>query len=188
MSMDYYIYLKRTDEVSIHSFEQYCRSLDLCITLHPSFDLSNGAGFLPIRFTDTRFSKSSENNTFLSGFELFSSEYHHVSPSQKKETGFFCKLFKPKPVEETPFDRAVKDATVLIELHCSSADSFEILLAYTFGAYLVKCCGGVFDDPQTGKFYDESKHLEIEIATIITELQEQANTGDLLTHEFREWI
>ena len=97
------------------------------------------------------------------------------------------KIFKAKPIQETPFDRAIKDATWLIELRCGSADSFEVLLAYIFGAYLVKCCGGVFDDPQTGQFYENSNHLESEITAIISELLEQGNTGELLTHEFKEW-
>ena len=100
---------------------------------------------------------------------------------------FFQKLFKAKPVQETPFDRAVKDAVWLAELRCGSADSFEVLLAYVFGAFLVKCCGGVFDDPQTGQFYDDYTHLETEIMAIIAQLQEQKKAGELLTHPFREW-
>ena len=187
MSMDYYIYLKHPDPFSAQSFEQYCSSLGLHIELHPSFNLLEDAGFSPIRLIDERFVRDGRNHDFLSGFELYSSEYQHVLPPQKKATGFFQKLFKTKPIQETPFDRAVKDATWLIELRCGNADSFEVLLAYVFGAYLSKFCCGVFDDPQTGQFYGNSKHLESEIPAIISELLEQANAGELLTHEFKEW-
>ena len=187
MSMDYYVYLKQADLFDSQSFEQYCSSLGLRIGLHPSFNLLEDAGFSPIRLIDERFARDGGNYDFLSGFELFSSEYHHVLQPQKKATGFFGKLFKEKPVQASPFDSAIKDATWLIELSCRSADSFEVLLAYVFGAYLVKCCGGVFDDPQTGQFYDDSNHLESEIAAIIAELLEQTNSGELLTHEFKAW-
>lgn len=187
MSMDYYVYLKQADAFSSQSFEQYCSSLGLHIELHPSFSLLEDAGFSPIRFIDERFARDGRSHDFLSGFELYSSEYHHILQPQKKATGFFHKFFKAKPIQEKPFDSAIKDATWMIEVCCGSSDSFEVLLAYVFGAYLVKCCGGVFDDPQTGQFYENSNHLESEITAIISELLEQANAGELLTHEFEEW-
>ena len=187
MSIDYYVYLKHPDAFSPQSFEQYCRSLGLHIELHPSFNLFEDAGFLPIRLIDERFVEDGGSHDFLSGFEFYSSEYQHVLQPQKKATGFFHKIFKAKPIEETPFDRAIKEATWLIELCCRSADSFEVLLAYIFGAYLIKCCDGTFDDPQTGQFYNDHNHLESEIEKIIAELLEQGNAGELLTHEFKEW-
>lgn len=187
MSMEYYIYLKRADAFSARAFEQYGSSLGLHIELYPSFCLLENVGFLPIRLMDERFAADGSNDDFLSGFELYSSEYHHVSRTQKKATGFLSKWFKTKPARETPFDSAVKDAAWLIGLRCGSADSFEVLLAYVFGAYLVKYCGGVFDDPQTGQFYADHSHLENEVTAIIAELQKLKNTGELLTHEFEKW-
>ena len=187
MSIDYYVYLKHPDAFSAQSFEQYCSSLGFNIKLHPSFNFLEDAGFLPIRFIDERFAMDGRNHDFLSGFESYSSEYHHVIMPQKKEKGLFQKLFKTKTVQDSPFDSAIKDATWLIELRCGISDSFEVLLAYIFGAYLVKYCGGIFDDPQTGQFYDNYNHLENEIAEIIVELQELKNTDELLTHEFKEW-
>ena len=187
MSMDYYVYLKHPDTFSAQSFEQYCSSLGLHIELHPSFDLLEDAGFSPIRLIDERFVRDGRNHDFLSGFELYSSEYQHALQPQKKATGFLHKIFKAKPIQQTPFDRAVKDATWLIELRCGSADSFEVLLAYLFGAYLIKHCGGVYDDPQTGQFYDDHNRLEIEMKAIIADLLEQGNAGELLTHEFMGW-
>lgn len=188
MSMDYYIYLKDTKQFSIQSFEQYCHTLGLSIAVYPSFNFAENFGFLPMRLIDTRFATGGESNAYLSGFEMYSSEYRHTIPEPKKPSGFFRKLFKPQPVEESPFDKAVEDASTLVSMRCSSADSFEILLAYVFGAYLVKHCDGVFDDPQTGQFYNVSKHIEIEIETIISELQSAAAAGELLTHEFKEWL
>ena len=187
MSMVYYVYLKQADAFSSQSIEQYCSSLGLNIEQHPSFNLLENVGFSPIRLIDERFVRDGRSHDFLSGFELYSSEYHHILQPQKQATGFLHKIFKAKPIQETPFDRAIKDATWLIALRCSSVDSFEVLLAYIFGAYLVKCCGGVFDDPQTGQFYDDHNHLESEIGAIIADLLEQGNTGELLTHEFMGW-
>lgn len=187
MSIDYSIYLKQATAFSAESFENYCSSLGLCAAFHPTFRLLENSGFVPMRLMDERFAKDGENTAFLTGFELYSSDYHHVAQPQKKRSGFFHKLFKAKPVEETPFDKAIKDCTLSIDLRCSIADSFEVLMAYALGAYLVKFCGGVFDDPQTGQFYDDYSHLEAEIAAIVTELLELADTGELLTHEFKEW-
>ena len=186
MSMDYYIYLKHPDAFSALAFEQYCSFLGFHIELHPSFNLSEDAGFLPIRLVDERFAGDGGNHDFLSGFELYSAEYQYVLQPQK--AGFWHKIFKAKPVQETPFDRAIKDAAWSVEIRCGSADSFEVLLAYIFGAYLVKYCGGVFDDPQTGQFYDNHNHLESEIVSIIADLLEQGNSGELVTHEFKDWM
>ena len=78
MSMDYYVYLKQADAFSPQSFEQYCSSLGLHIELHPSFNLLEDAGFSPIRLDDERFVIDGRSHDFLSGFELYSSEYHHI--------------------------------------------------------------------------------------------------------------
>ena len=94
MSMDYYIFLKHPNAFSVQSFEQYCSSLGLHIELHPSFNLLEDAGFSPIRLIDERFVRDGRNHDFLSGFELYSSEYQHVLQPQKKATGFLQKIFK----------------------------------------------------------------------------------------------
>lgn len=186
MSMDYYIYLKDREGISRESIEGYCASLGLNASMHPTFKLLEDAGFLPVRLIDKRFSEE-ESKAFLSGFEVYVSDYQHVTQPQKKTPGLFTKLFKGKQDTEKPFDRAVKDASVLIELSCGYGDSFEVLLAYVFGAYFVKHHGGTFDDPQTGKFFVDSSQMEDEISHIIAELKKCASAGELLTHEFTEW-
>ena len=187
MSVDYFVYLKHAEGFSAQAFEAYCGSLGLRIQLHPGFKLLEDEGFLPIRFADDRFHGDGGERAYLSGFELYASEYHHVLQPPKKETGFFRFLRKTRAARETPFDKAVKEAAWLLELGCGSADSFEVLLAYVFGAYLVKCCGGVFDDPQTGQFYETYSWMETEVAAIIGELREQATAQALITHEFTGW-
>ena len=187
MSTDYYIHLKQLSTFSTTSFEEYCNSLGLCVAVHPSFNIFEHSGYVPMRFVDERFSNAGGPSDFLSGFELFLDEYNHeIQP--KKPKGFFQKLFLPKAKKDNPFDITVKDFQTVIVLNCSSSDSFEILLAHVFGAYFVKCFGGVFDDPQSGQFYDDSKHLEAEIATIVEELSQQATAGELLTHTFDGWL
>ena len=88
MSMDYYVYLKQMDAFSSQSFEQYCSSLGLHIELHPSFNLLEDAGFSPIRLIDERFISDSGSHDFLSGFELFSSKYHHILQPLKSLSQF----------------------------------------------------------------------------------------------------
>lgn len=188
MGINYSIYLKQPDAFCALSFEQYCQSINLDIKVHPSFVFFEDDGFLPIRLVDARFSNGSGNNVFLSGFEIFSSEYCHISPTRKKSIGFLSKLFKPKPTEETPFDSAIKNSKILIDLYCGNADSFEVMLAYAFSSYLVKFCNGIFYDPQSGQFCENYSHLEDEIEEIVKVLQNQANTGELLTHKFNEWL
>ena len=187
MSIDYSVYLKRAEDFSARSFEEYCGSLGLTVKLHPEFNMSEDSGFLPFRLIDERFAAEGENHDFKSGFEIYSSEYRHIIRPLEKKTGFFKKLFKAKTIEETPFDKAVKDASLLISLVCGYYDSFEVLLAYVFGAYLVAHCGGVFYDPQSDRLYDRREDLENEIAEIISELQEMKSQGELLTHKFDEW-
>ncbi len=186
MSIDYWIYLKQRKSFSAKSFEEYCNSLGLCITIDPEVDISADSGYIPIRFTDKRFSDTDAKGDFLSGFGLYSREYHEEIQPQKKPVGFFRKLFPPKPEKKTPFDLAIRDSRWMIELNCSSADSFEILLACVFGAYLIRG-GGVFDDPQSGRFYDNSKAMETEIAASLEELLRQAADGELITHPFETW-
>ena len=187
MSIDYYVYLKNADKFSAEDFEVYCNSLGLCVVLHPSFDLLKNTGFIQIKFMDMRFAENAEDGAFLSGFELFSSEYRHIPQPEKKKGGLIGRLFKKRSDDESPFDKAIKDSTLMLEISCSSADSFEVLLAHVFGAYFVKDLCGVFDDPQTGQFYDDNKHLEDVITEILTELQEEKNKGELLTHKFVKW-
>lgn len=186
--IDYNIYLKQADAFSAPSFEQYCSSLGMHVELYPSFNLSEHTGFLPMRLIDERFGEDGGNHDFLSGFEYYLSEYQHMVQPQKEKKGFFARFSKAKPAQESPFDSAIKDASWQVGLCCGSADSFEVLLAYIFGAYLVKYCGGVFDDPQTGQFYDDVEQLESEIAVIIADLPELKNSGELLTHKFEEWM
>ncbi len=186
MSIDYWVYLKQRDLFSVKSFEEYCNSIGLCITMDPSVDLSAVSGYVPIRFTDKRFSNVNTKGDFLSGFEMYFHEYHEEIQPQKKPVGFFRKLFPPKPEKESSFSLATRDSRWMIALNCSSADSFEIFLAYVFGSYLIKC-GGVFDDPQSGRFYDNSKAMETEIAANLEELLRQAADGELIMHPFESW-
>lgn len=187
MSTDYYIYLKQIDQFSVKSFNQYCDSIGLCVAIHPAFDIFGESGFIPIRFVDKRFSKAGENFDFVSGFEFSLSEYHYIMQPQEEPKSIFRKLFPKKQKEETAFDRAIKDSTMMAAVSCRSVDSFEVLLAHVFGAYLVKYCGAIFDDPQTGQFYDNSNWLETEIAAILDELSQQAAASGLVTHQFKVW-
>ena len=108
MSMDYYIYLKHPNAFSVQSFEQYCSSLGLHIELHPSFNLLEDAGFSPIRLIDERFVRDGRNHDFLSGFELYSSEYQHVLQPQKRQQVSCTKYSKQSLFEKHPLIEQLK--------------------------------------------------------------------------------
>lgn len=183
MSIDYFVYLKKPENYSSGEFERCCESLGLRAEMHPAFSFREDSGFTPICLTAEQLAA---NGPYLSGFEFYFSEYlHAVTP--KKAPGLLGKLFRKNTAEESPFDAAVKDSVALVELHCGTADSFEVLLAYVFGAYLVKYCGGVFDDPQTGQFFDTCDRMEAAVAEILQELQGLADAGQLRTHRFTGW-
>lgn len=186
MSMDYFVYLKhKLPDKS--DYESFAKTLGFQITVHPEIELMNDTGFCPIRLTDTRFADINGSDTFLTGFELYHDDYH---PSQspvsvsKGFLGLFRKKIQPK---ETPFDLAVKDSSVVISLRCSGSDSLEILMVYLFGAYCVKHCNAVFDDPQFGCYYIDTTVIETEISKIVDELCEEKESGNLCTHKFEEW-
>lgn len=181
MRINYYVYLKDTVEFSSPAFESYCARLGLQVTVYPKFDFWKDFGFLPMRLVDWRFGGCGD---FLSGFEFCSLECPKITPQKKKFTDLFPK--KPQPVEETDFERAVRSSQVVIALRCGGGDSFESLLAYIFGAYLVADMGGIFVDHQTGAYYTDGQSIEEYISQIIVQLQK--SPSQLLTHQFEKWI
>jgi len=183
MSMSHYVYLKDTAGFSAAAFEDYCGRLGLQVQVHPEFDFEKSSGFLPMHLTDGRFGKGGD---FLSGFEFWLMDCPKITPARKKLTDLFRK--KAPPVEESDFEREVRGAQWVADLRCSSADSFEVLLAYVFGAYLVGDLGGVFIDHQTGVYYTAPADIEADIRQIITQLQKDASAGVLLTHDFTRWL
>ena len=187
MSMDYYIYLKQINRPVAKDFEQYCKGLGLNVTVQPEFAFAAASSYLPMRLIDDRFSDAESCGGFKTGFEISFSAYQHEEQPVKKAGGLLRKLFPPKPTEETGWDRATKDCDTVVSLQCRSFDSFSVLMAYVFGAYLVRCRGGVFDDPQTGQFYDAGKHLELEIAVILEDLVQKKADGALTVHPFSTW-
>lgn len=186
MSMDYFVYIKNPDAFSNLAFEEYCTSLGLSVKLHPNLNLLSSEGFAPVCLTDDRFAHNGCSR-FMTGFESYLSPYQPVMRNTPKPRGLFC-LFNKKPKEETPFEKKVRDSTFVFSLNCSGMDSFEPVIAYLFGAFCIRNCGGVFDDPQSGKYYDDAAELEQEIAFIVDSLSAEAENGNLRTHPFEGWL
>ena len=186
MSIDYYIYLRNASVFSSVQFEQYCAEHGMAIRLHPAFDLISNYGFVQMNLKDARFSKEKIITSYLTGFELFCDAYHHPV-AKRQHIGLWGRLFGKKTSEETSFEKAIRDSNLVLTLNCSGEDSFEILIAYMFGAYLVTCCGGIFDDPQRGQYYDSEHALLMEANIIIAELSNPKHTDELLTHPFTNW-
>lgn len=186
MSIDYYVYLKQTLPDK-SAYESFAKTLGFQITVHPEIEFMNNTGFCPIRLTDTRFADKNGADTFLTGFELYHDDFQPSKPTVSVSKGFFGLFRKKIQPEETPFDLAVKDSTVVLSLNCSGMDSFDVLMAYVFGEYCVKYCNAVFDDPQYGCFYNDTKAIEAEISRIVDELCEEKETGGLHTQRFEEW-
>ena len=124
---------------------------------------------------------SNNNNTtsilgvgrFITGFESYPSLY---SPKQGA-------------TKELPFDpKKIEGRTFVLFLSCGMSDAFEPLIAYLFGAFCIKCCGGVFYDPQDDICWDDLSEIERTIASDIEELIPAVKQGQLPTHEFEGWI
>ena len=187
MSLDYYVYLKNPDAFSNPAFEEYCASFGFDVKLHPDLNLLSDDGFVPACLTDDRFARHGSNQ-FLTGFESFPAPYQPVERSTSKPRGFLG-LFHKKPKEETPFEQIIKDSTFVLALTCRSMDSFEHIIAILLGAFCVRHCGGIFDDPQFGRYYDDAQELEREtLAYAVNELLEEAEKGSLRTHPFEGWL
>jgi len=186
MSMDYYVYIKDPDAFSNLAFEKYCMSLGFSVKLHPELNLLLDEGFVPVCLTDDRFVQNGSNR-FMTGFESYPSPYQPVVQNTPKAHGLFG-LFSKKPKEETPFEKKVKDSSFVFALSCSGMDSFEPVIAHLLGAFCIRNCGGIFDDPQFGRYYDDAEELEQEIAFAVDDLLAEAEKGNLRTHPFEGWL
>lgn len=187
MSMDYDIYFNDPGAFSNAAFEDYCAALGLRVKLHPDFHLLADSGFVPVCLTDGRFSPAGAAAPFMTGFEAFLYPYRPEPPAAPKPAGLFGWL-KKKPREETPFEQAIKGSAYVWAIRCRGGDSFEPLIAYLLGAYCVSSCGGIFDDPQFGRYYRDAAELEDVIAVTLDELIAGAEAGTLRSHPFEGWL
>ena len=163
---DFYIYLKHPEKFSLTNFEEYCNSMGFDIALYPAFELNKwDGGFVPIRYIDSRVNHNQNSNIFLTGFELFFERCDHLPPTLPSKSGYTHK----------------------ISLRCGVADSFELLMAFLFGAYLIKMCEGVFEDPQSDELSDDFMELEATVGEILIELLDLSENGGLRTHCFNGW-
>jgi len=187
MSVDYYAYIKDIASFSTKNCERYISNHGIKIEIHPEYNAHSHTGFLPIRLEGDFISDTLAGKSFLSGFEICLNQYEYI-PAKSEPKGLISRIFgKKAELHETPFDNAIKDASHYFSINCSSQDSFEILLAYAFSAYLCKDCAAILDDPQTGQFFDREKLITIEVDAIIDELKVMYQNGELSTHDFVEW-
>lgn len=187
MSMDYSVYLINPSAFSNVAFEKYCTSLGFNVKLHPDLNLLSDEGFAPVCLTDNRFSQNGSNQ-FMTGFESYPSPYQPVEQNTAKSRGIFG-LFNKKAPEETPIEKKIKDASFVLALSCSGMDSFEPVIALLLGAFCVRYCGGIFDDSQLGRYYDDAEELEQKtIVFAVNELISEAEKGTLRTHPFEGWL
>lgn len=164
--LDFNIYLKHPENFSLPIFEQYCISMGLNVALHPSFELEKwNGGFVPARFVDSRFKQYQDDSAFLTGFELYFER---------------C----DRNVSNLPNG---SDYPYVVGLRCGVADSFELFMAFVFGAYLTKTCEGVFEDPQNDVWCEDFQELEDAVGEILTELLDMSKNGGLRTHRFDGW-
>ena len=190
MGIDYYAYAKDITSFSVKNCEKYISNLGLKIEIYPEYDAYSHTGFLPIKLDGDFIADTLAGKSFLSGFEICLNQYEHVSATNAP-TGLLRKIFgkfgKKAEQQEIPFYNAIKDASHYFSISCSSQDSFEIMLAYAFSAYLCKDCLAILDDPQTGQFFDKEKLIIIEVNEIIDKLKIMYCKGALSTHDFVEW-
>lgn len=184
MSIDYCVYVKNIENFSTEGFFRYASALGVDLRTEEDFAIAEARGFQPfllnLHFLDT----VSSEKTFLSGFEMYTDEHKYTYEKTDKPT-FWQKIFNRTSStlpESSPLSKAVSDAKTVVSVNCSSSDSFEVLLAHIFAAYLCSSCGGILHCPQTGKLYEDVKVIESEIAFIKEELNREALAGELCTH------
>ncbi|MBQ9044449.1 MAG: hypothetical protein IJ112_00685 [Oscillospiraceae bacterium] len=188
MSMDYEVYLKDASAFSRDALERYAASLGFQLEVHPEYELLTDDGFVPFCLTDRRFSQTDGCERFVTGFEAYPAPWQPVEKCAPQPKGVLGKLFQKKPEAESPFQQKIKDSSHVISLHCSGADPFESLVAELLGAFCVKYCGAILDDPQLGRYYDEAEDLEVVLEQITIDLLAEAEAGELRLHRFEGWI
>ncbi|MBQ9133243.1 MAG: hypothetical protein IJX64_01785 [Clostridia bacterium] len=183
MSIDYYAYIKDIANFSVAELAAYAATVGVDLRVEEDLNLLEAEGFQPFHLRVGFIDGIAPEQTFLSGFELYTSEYVHEPPAPV-QLRFWQKLLGKKPLAPAPnpFSAAVADAKYCAAMCCSGADHFEPLLAYIFGAYVCKFCGGVLDDPQTGCYYDHVGQIESGIFAMQAELNREAQSGDLQVH------
>ena len=181
VSADHYIYTDYLDEFDRAGFESWCGSLGYEVELHPEFSIRD-QGFTPIRFRADFLGEGS----FLTGFELFSSENTSTDFSAppvmiRKKPGFFARLFgKKEPTmaqapefkisfksdEPSEFELAVRDKKWEVCASCCFHDPLEVLACYLFAGYFCETFGAVIDDPQLGRFYSKAWDIKLEFEAV----------------------
>lgn len=193
MSADYYIYTDHIDEFDRADFERWALKQGYEVELHPDFAIRD-EGFTPIRFRAAFLGEGS----FLTGFELFSSENDVIDMTAQpyeppvKKQGFFAKLFgkkqppvsippeykmAPEPDEPSPFEEATREKEWVITTSCFAREPLEQLMCYLFAGYFCEKFGAVIDDPQTGRWFTEPEGIKAETENI---------RRDMMAH-YREW-
>lgn len=168
MSIDFYLYLKEV-KPNKNEYERYAKEQGFQIKIDPKINLMTDEGFCPICFIDERFINEKGEHAFMTGFELYHDDFIPMEPSptvSKKILG----IFRKQKFQESPFDMAIKDSSTVLTVSCNGENSFEVLMAYILGAYCVKYCDAVFDDPQSGCFYKNEKDMEVQIRQIVEAL------------------
>lgn len=192
--IDFYVHFKKTDSFSTKTFECFSKSLGFDIALHPTFNIEVDTGFYPMCLTDDRFSGDDGNNKFMTGFEIYTNPYVHVTATvsgKQEKTTFFEKLFrKKKPAKkaiESPLDTFLREADTEIYLRCSGSEILESFVAHIFGAYLISEYGATFDDPQAGNFYTSVDEIKAEIESFLSEILELQKKCGLELNSFEGW-
>lgn len=184
MSMDYYFYLKSTDGISSQGFEAYCASIGYTVRLHPDTNLLTDEGFVPACLTDDRFAMDG-NDRFLSGVDWFIAPYRS-EPEEEKPSGLWG-LFRRKNKVESPLQKRIRNSTVEMCAACHFIDAFELLIAQLLGAYLIKTCGAVMHDPQSGKYFDDETYVKEIIDGLVKAMLASKEEGTLRVHPFERW-
>ncbi len=182
MSMDYYFYLRDTRGFSSQSFEAFCASVGYSVRLHPNANLVTDKGFLPACLTDERFTMDG-NDRFLTGIDWFFAP-HQPELEEKKPSGLRA-LFRRKA--ESPVQKQIRNSTVEMSAGCHFIDAFELLIAHLLGAYLIKSCGAVMYDPQSGMYYTDAAAVQETLNGLVKAMLASKEKGTLRVHPFEEW-
>ena len=185
MSLDYTLYFQR----QLYSPEQltaYSGRWRLPMELHPEFDSRNDSGFLPVKLETDRFSGDGRLQAYLTGFEIYIDVFHSEVDGSRPFS-LLRRLFRKRKEKPTDFDISAKNCDTVYYLCCYPDDPLSVLSAFLFGAAFCRCCGGVFEDPQTGAQYLTPESLEAELEAIIRDVEAAALSGTVQLQIFDKW-
>ncbi|WOE74479.1 hypothetical protein [Alterisphingorhabdus coralli] len=186
MSYDLHI---TAPELSTDPSHRWTKRLNACDRMeyefHPSVKFEVGrAGFWPIKVTTPRRRLFSSRKSYISGFEMFLSDFSF-------ESYFDCELEddegKKRKIAAEGFDFDLwQNFRLQVSISFKPYNAFEATLSFLSAAILTEELNGLCHDPQTGQYF--GKRDVFEWAKMQAERNNQGTSkNELVAYPFEGW-